>query len=143
MANREGYYECRVPFANGTGKLLRYDALVLSEVEEILDIPSALHHMHVDPEDPNAEEKALSRFGFRSLSVFVYAGIKGAGGTMTLEEVSRGIDLTRMDEIIKEIIRAFNVALTGSPEGPKKEAGEAGEKEAGEKQDPLTGAGTG
>ena len=122
MYNKHRGESISVPLKEGTKtvkKLIRFDTNALAELEGVLGIKSMLAVL----ESP---EKVHEHFGFSMLRAMVWAGLKGAGSAMTLEEVGESMQLTCINDYSKAIAQALTLATRGAvePDAVAKEADE-------------------
>ena len=70
------------------------------------------------------------KLGINAIRVIVWAGINGAGGVYTLEDVGSKMDMIRIGDYISAIVKAISLATSGklpeeTPEATKSKGGKS------------------
>lgn len=126
MSNSKRGYEITVPLKNGTSKLIRYGANELALIEDKTGIKSVIVLLQ-------DKQRLMDSLGIKALTIFVWAGIKGARGDegpdWDVEQVGNLIDLTKLGDYYAAIGKAIRLALTGTLEEPQKKEAALGEED--------------
>lgn len=118
-------------------KMIRYNPNSLVLLEESLGIKNVLTYLKDAKDNPP---------GIRDLRMFVWAGITGAGGEHSIEDVGEALVLTKIGDYWASIVKAMTVCMTGKEPKEAKSAAVCEEEEGGlvkKKPKKKTGAGTG
>ena len=126
MNSKRGYSKIKVPMGDGEFKFLRYDANALAELEDILNIGSVLKLLVEFSEEVKGSDSTKvnipEKLGFKTLRALVWAGIKGAGGSYTLEQIGDMMDPSRFADYMLATVRAITLATTGKETIPEPES---------------------